>query len=88
MGVQPGLELVDGGGTDDRQGETVPIVYHSRAECLSPWSCLCSHFPKLPWVATSALRRVWDEELIWSEIDPTVDDLVDLNHVTPASPVE
>ena len=44
VGIQSGLELVQGGGGDDFRWESIPVVNHSHTETISSDPGLCLLF--------------------------------------------
>ena len=88
MRVEPGLELCNSCSGDHFRRKTVPIVDCTHAQHLSSWSRLRSRLLNLPWVTPSAFRWSEREEVLHCQIDPSMENLVNLNHVSMASSVK
>ena len=66
--VQEGLELVERGGHDNERRKSIPVIYGSDCERMSPCSCLGLWLPQLLWVASCRRYRGRFEELFCSYI--------------------
>ena len=82
MGIEARLKRVHGGRTHHLGRETVPVIYDPDRKCRPPHSTDCYRLVDLVWMASCGGVGCEREESRRIHIDPAVEHLICVDHVS------